>query len=89
MCGSGNLFMLVIYGMWTKKIGSTNRYLSKDAKTINITVKFQQVPPEHLRKEIFSQMFGSDETDKEKETETKEKEKESDPQPTSKDSTDQ
>ena len=66
--------------------------LVKDAKTNNITVKFQQVPPEHLRKEIFSQateMFGPDKTDKDKETETKEKEKESDPQPTSEDSTNQ
>ena len=52
--------------------------LVKDAETNNITVKFQQVPPEHLRKEIFSQateMFGLDKTDKDKETETKEKEK--------------
>ena len=63
--------------------------LVKDAETNNITVKFQQVPPEHIRKEIFSQaaeMFGPDRTDKNKETETKEKEKESDPQPTSEDS---
>ena len=55
-------------------------------------VKFQQVPPEHLRKEIFSQaaeMFGPDKTDKDEETKTKEKEKESDPQTTTKDSTDQ
>ena len=66
--------------------------LVKDAETNNITVKFQQVPPEHLREEIFSQaaeMFGPDKTDKDKETETKEKEKESDPQPTSEDSTNQ
>ena len=58
----------------------------KDTETNNITVKFQQVPPEHIREEIFSQaaeMFGPDKTDKDKETETKEKEKESDPQPTS------
>ena len=63
--------------------------LVKDAETNNISVKFQQVPPEHIREEIFSQaaeMFGPDKTDKEKETETKEKEKESDPQPTSEDS---
>ena len=63
--------------------------LVKDAETNNITVKFQQVPPEHIREEIFSQaaeMFGPNKTDKEKETETKEKEKESDPQPTSEDS---
>ena len=63
--------------------------LVKDAESNNITVKFQQVPPEHIREEIFSQaaeMFGPDKTDKDKETETKEKEKESDPQPTSEDS---
>ena len=66
--------------------------LVKDAETNNITVKFQQVPPEHLRKEIFSQaaeMFGPDKTDKDGETKTKEKEKESDPQKTPKNSTDQ
>ena len=62
--------------------------LVKDAKTNNITVKFQQVPPEHLREEIFSQaaeMFGPDKTDKDEETKIKEKEKESDPQTTPKD----
>ena len=62
--------------------------LVKDTKTNNITVKFQQVPPEHLREEIFSQaaeMFGPDKTDKDEETKTKEKEKESDPQTTPKD----
>ena len=66
--------------------------LVKDTKTNNITVKFQQVPPEHLRKEIFSQaaeMFGPDKTDKDEETKTKEKEKESDPQTTTKESADQ
>ena len=66
--------------------------LVKDAETNNITVKFQQVPPEHLREEIFSQaaeMFGPDKTDKDGETKTKEKEKESDPQTTPKDSADQ
>ena len=66
--------------------------LVKDAEANNITVKFQQVPPEHIREEIFSQaaeMFGPDKTDKDKETETKEKEKESDLQPTSEDSTNQ
>ena len=66
--------------------------LVKDAETNNISVKFQQVPPEHIREEIFSQaveMFGPDKTDKDKETETKEKEKESDPQPTSEDSANQ
>ena len=58
----------------------------------NITVKFQQVPPEHLREEIFSQaaeMFGPDKTDKDEETEPKEKEKELDPQTTPKESADQ
>ena len=63
--------------------------LVKDAETNNITVKFQQVPPEHIREEIFSQateMFGPDKTNKDKETETKKKKKESDPQPTSEDS---
>ena len=62
--------------------------LVKDAETNNITVKFQQVPLEHIREEICSQateMFGPDKTDKDKGTETKEKEKESDPQPTSED----
>ena len=66
--------------------------LVKDAKTNNITVKFQQVPPEHLCEEIFSQaaeMLGPDKTDKDKETEPKEKEKELDPQTTPKESTDQ
>ena len=66
--------------------------LVKDAESNNITLKFQQVPPEHLCKEIFSQaaeMFGPDKTDKDEETRTKEKEKESDPQTTPKDSTDQ
>ena len=66
--------------------------LVKDAKTNNITVKFQQVPPEHLREEIFSQaaeMFGPDKTDQDEETKTKEKEKESDPQTTPKDNADQ
>ena len=66
--------------------------LVKDAETNNITVKFQQVPPEHLCEEIFSQaaeMFGPDKTDKDEETKTKEKEKESDPQTTPKESTDQ
>ena len=66
--------------------------LVKDTETNNITVKFQQVPPEHLREEIFSQaaeMFGPDKTNKEEETKTKEKEKESDPQTTPKDSADQ
>ena len=66
--------------------------LVKDAETNNITIKFQQVPPEHLREEIFSQaaeMFGPDKTDKDGETKTKEKEKESDPQRTPKDSADQ
>ena len=64
--------------------------LVKDAETNNITGKFQQVPPEHLRKEIFSQaveMFGPDKTDEDEETKTKEKE--SEPQTTTKDSTDQ
>ena len=66
--------------------------LVKDAETNNITVKFQKVPPEHLREEIFSQaveMFGPDKTNKDKETKTKEKEKELDPQTTPKDSAEQ
>ena len=40
--------------------------LVKDAETNNITVKFQQVPLEHIREEIFSQaaeMFGPDKTE--------------------------
>ena len=66
--------------------------LVKDAKTNNITVKFQQVPPEHLREEIFSQaveMFGPNKTNKDEETKPKEKEKESDLHTTPKESTDQ
>ena len=66
--------------------------MEKDAETNNITVKFQQVPPEHLWEEIFSQaaeMFESDKTNKDKETETKEKDQESDPQKIQTDSTDQ
>ena len=66
--------------------------LVKDARTNNITVKFQQVLPEHLCEEIFAQaaeMFGPDKTDKDEETKTKEKEKESDPQTTPKESADQ
>ena len=66
--------------------------LVKDAKTNNITVKFKQVPPEHLQEEIFSQaaeMFGPDKTDKDKETKTKEKDQESDPQTTPKENADQ
>ena len=62
--------------------------LVKDAEINSITVKFQQVPPEQLREEIFSQaaeMFASGKTDTDKETKTKEKEKESDPQATPKD----
>ena len=50
--------------------------LVKDAKTNNITVKFQQVPPEHLWEEIFSQaaeMFGSDKTNKDEQTKKKKK----------------
>ena len=66
--------------------------LVKDAKTNNIMVKFQQVSPEHLHEEIFSQaaeMFGPDKTNKDEETKTKEKEKESDLQTTPKESADQ
>ena len=66
--------------------------LVKDAETNNITVKFQQVPPEHLRGEIFSQaaeMFGPDKTNKDEETKPKEKEKESDVHTTPKESADQ
>ena len=66
--------------------------LVKDTETNNIMVKFQKVPPEHLREEIFSQaveIFGPNKTDKDRETKTKEKEKESDPQTTPKDSADQ
>ena len=66
--------------------------LVKDAKTNNITVKFQQVLPEQLREEICAQaveMFGSDKTDKDEGTKTKEKEKELDPQTTPKESADQ
>ena len=50
--------------------------LVKDAKTNNITVKFKQVPPEHLCEEIFSQaaeMFGPNKTNKDKETKNQRK----------------
>ena len=60
--------------------------LIKDAETNTVHVKFQQVPPEHLREEIFTQaaqMCGSSQDDKEQ---AKEEEKESDPQPKSQDS---
>ena len=36
-------------GQLTKKIGEYKPVLVKDAETNNITVKFQQVPPEHIR----------------------------------------
>ena len=57
--------------------------LIKDAETNTVHVKFQQVPPEHLREEIFAQaaqMSGSSQDDKEQ---AKEEEEESDPQPKS------
>ena len=60
--------------------------LIKDAETNTVHVKFQQVPPEHLREEIFAQaaqMSGSSQDDKERD---KEEEKESDPQPKSQES---
>ena len=66
--------------------------LVKDTETNNTTIKFQQVPPELLQEEIFSQaaeMFGPDKTDKDEETKTKEKEKESDPQTSPKENVDQ
>ena len=69
--------------------------LVKDARTNNIMVKFQQVPPEHLHEEIFSQaveMFGPDNPTKPikmRKQKAKGKEKELDPQTTPKDSTDQ
>ena len=66
--------------------------LVKDTETNNITVKFQQVPPEHLCEEIFSQaaeLFGLDKTNKDEEAKTKEKEKELDPQIIPKESADQ
>ena len=60
--------------------------LIKDAETNTIHVKFQQVPPEHLREEIFTQaaqMSGSSQDDKEQ---AEEGEKESDPQSNPKES---
>ena len=67
--------------------------LVKDAETNNITVKFQQVPPEHLCMKKSSPKLQKclDPTKpiKMEETETKEKEKESDPQTTPKESADQ
>ena len=66
--------------------------LVREAKTNTITVKFQQVPPEHLRKDIFSQaveMFGCDKTSEDEEKENQDKEKESDSKTTSKDIRDQ
>ena len=53
--------------------------LIKDAETNSVHVKFQQVPPEYLREEIFAQaaqMSGSSQDDKEQ---AKEEGKESDP----------
>ena len=52
--------------------------LVKDAETNNITVKFQQVPPEHLPEEIFSQaaeMFGPNKINKDGETKLKKRKK--------------
>ena len=52
--------------------------LVKDAETNNIMVKFQQVPPEDLHEEIFSQaveMFGPDKTNKDEETKPKKRKK--------------
>ena len=52
--------------------------LVKDSETNYTTVKFQQVPPEHLCEEIFSkaaEMFGPDRTNKDEETKPKEKER--------------
>ena len=66
--------------------------LVREAETNTITVKFQQVPPEHLRKDIFSQaaeMFGSDKTSEGEEKENQDEEKESDSKTTSKDTADQ
>ena len=60
--------------------------LIKDAETNTVHVKFQQVPPEHLREEIFAQaaqMSGSSQDDKEQD---EEEEKESDPQSKSQES---
>ena len=60
--------------------------LIKDAETNTVHVKFQQVPPEHLREEIFAQaaqMDGSGQDDKEQ---SKEEEKEPDPQSKSQES---
>ena len=66
--------------------------LVREAKTNTITVKFQQVPPEHLRKDIFSQaaeMFGSDKSSKDEKEETQEEGRESDPETTPKDTAEQ
>ena len=84
--------MLVIYGTWTKKIGSTKPVLVKDAETNTITVKIPTgTTGTSTRRNLLpsAEMFGPDKTDKDKETETMEKEKESDPQPTSEDSANQ
>ena len=65
--------------------------LVKEAETNTITVKFQQVPPEHLRKDIFSQaaeMFGPDKASEDEKKESQNEEKESGPE-TPKDTADQ
>ena len=66
--------------------------LVREAETNTITVKFQQVPPEHLRKDIFSQaaeMFGSDKANGNEEEGSKDKEQGSDPKATPADTADQ
>ena len=90
-CGSDKLYAGDLWDV-DKEDWEYEPALVKDTETNNITVKFQQVPPEHLREEIFSQaaeMFGPDKVNKDKETKTKEKERESDPQTMPKDSADQ
>ena len=66
--------------------------LVREAETNTITVKFQQVLPEHLQKDIFSQaaeMFGSDKTSEDEKKESQDEGKESSPEATSKDTADQ
>ena len=79
-CGSANLCMLVIYGSVEKEDWEYEPVLVREAETNTITVKFQQVPPEHLQKEIFSQaaeMFGSDKTSEDEKKESQDEGKKS------------
>ena len=66
--------------------------LVRETETNTITVKFQQVPPEHMRKDIFSQaaeMFGSDKTNENEEKDDSDNKQGLDAPATSTDAADQ